>query len=335
MYLQNLSIDNLNKDELDVLSDIEKLKQIVLSAKYLIFIKKELISKSETKLVEFISDKLSDNSNYKNLYHIFMRLIDKNEDLEICLKDFIKKNLKFVNTYSYDSLNFETHVFEKSIIEKFNDIIQNTCCLLGMITKLNNNYYVFKQKLDQFIDSDKIVSILLDVQLNNLIYTYVQEINNTKNFQKFDKNINDTKELNKQLMAEISNLNAQLKESSLKYKYKDEMLSNLAEQMAIMQIEQSNDILEDEYENTKIMNDNLQIKIENLQKELNNKLEEIENNKYTILNNILEIDKFKYLFILMSFYSLTITLILIIYIRNNNRYKKCKLNKYHEIIKYK
>lgn len=321
MYLQNLSIDNLNKDELDVLSDIEKLKQIVLSAKYLIFIKKELISKSETKLVEFISDKLSDNSNYKNLYHIFMRLIDKNEDLEICLKDFIKKNLKFVNTYSYDSLNFETHVFEKSIIEKFNDIIQNTCCLLGMITKLNNNYYVFKQKLDQFIDSDKIVSILLDVQLNNLIYTYVQEINNTKNFQKFDKNINDTKELNKQLMAEISNLNAQLKESSLKYKYKDEMLSNLAEQMAIMQIEQSNDILEDEYENTKIMNDNLQIKIENLQKELNNKLEEIENNKYTILNNILEIDKFKYLFILMSFYSLTITLILIIYIRNNNRYK--------------
>lgn len=226
-------------------------------------------------------------------------------------------------------------MFDKNVIEKFNDVVQNTCCLLGMITKLNNNYYAFKQKLEQFLDPDKIISILLDVQLNNLIYTYIQEINSTQNFQKFDKNINDTKELNKQLMEEISNLNAQLKESSLKYKYKDEMLSNLTEQMAIMQIEQSNDILEDEYENTKMMNDNLQIKIENLQKELNNKLEEIENNKNIISNNILEINKFKYLFILMSFYSLTITLIFIIYIRNNNRYKKCKLNKYHEIVKYK
>lgn len=92
MYLQNLSIDNLNKDELEILSDIEKLKRIVLSAKYLIFTKKELISKSETKLAEFMSDKSSDNSNYKNLYHIFIRLIDKSEDLEVSLKDFIKKS---------------------------------------------------------------------------------------------------------------------------------------------------------------------------------------------------------------------------------------------------
>lgn len=327
MYIQNLSTNILNSDEIKLISDLQKLKQTVIAASYVIFIKRELISKTESNFLDIIKTN-SQNTNYIQIYNVFINMINNNQKLSKSIFNFIESNIRFINPIYQEDFVFNSETFEKEVIEKFHYSINNVSNLLSIISKMNNNNKEFKICISKFKTSDKIIEILVDSNLQNLLSSYLHEINSNTNSLVIDENIKATQELNRRLISEISNLQSQLHESPIQDKYKDVLLNNLTEKMTIMQIEQVENNLEDELENKKMLNEKLKTQIEKLQEELKNKSLELDNTKCLLLDNVLEIDKCKHLFILMSFYALTITLILIIYIRNNNKNRKCVLDKY-------
>lgn len=334
MYIQNLSSDILNLSEKLLISDISKLRNIVLSSSWIIFIKKELISNSNDALGESLILKYGQNSKYKKLYSKFLSLINSNVQLENSINNFIKENVQHISYFPLKDINskeHDIHVFESEIIEKFDNAIENAITLLSVISKLHNNYPELKEYFNQQNVKEEVLTLLLDSKLHYLLHSYVYEINNNKVSDRIDKKTKAAQDLNKQLIDEISSLKNQLQESMVNESYKDKLLSNLTEQMAIMQVDEIEDNIKSDLENEKILSTNLKSEIINLKKEIEEKSIYINNMRELMSSQMSSESKFRYLFFIMSFYSVTITFILIMHIRSMKYTRRYAFNRCHDI----
>lgn len=334
MFIQNLSSDILSLSEKLLLSDISKLRNIVLSSNWLIAIKKELVSNSPDSVGESLAVKYCQNSKYKKLYTKFIGLIDSNDSLSNAINNFIKENIQNLSYFSFPNnyeKDYDISVFETEVIEKFDETIENTVALFGIINKFHNSYTELKEYIDKQDLGEEVIPLILDTRLQNLLYAYVSEINSNKNSERLDKKTKVAQDLNKQLLDEITSLKQQLQTSLMNESYKDKLLSNITEQMAIMHVDEIEDKITADLENEKILNENLKTEIMGLKREIEEKTTSFNKLKESLNIQISNENKFRYLFILMSFYAITITFILILHIRNMRHTRRYVFNRCHDI----
>lgn len=332
MYIQNLSEDILNISEKEIIKNSDKLDVTINSAKWLIFIKKLLVSNSIEATSLQIRNMSEPDCVYQNLYLKFISLIENNEKLEQAVTILIQQNLGNITVASGDfKLTDKVKDFEKNIMENIDIAIENVISFLNVLGHVYSDPDKMRLYLINIGINQNVIDKIENSNIKNLFSSYINEINSSKNTIKVDKQIKLTQDLNKQLMKEVTDLQSKLQTSMMKDHYKNVLLDNMSDQISIMHMEEMESNLEDELSEMKIVNSNLKDKIESLKSEIENKISKIDslNNEISLQSE--EINKFKMLSIFLFIYSLIITIMLIINIQNMKYNRRLILERCYDI----